>query len=122
MPARASPRSSRSARRGSRCGRAPTCRRSIPGGGRARPRPRPTDPGRVTFAWAAAAGVIAAASFIMGLAGFGIAPVAMAFLPYLMSTVDAIVLLTIYATVFSVVLLAQLRRDVVPRTIVDLLI
>jgi len=76
----------------------------------------------VTFEWAAAAGVIAVASFVMGLAGFGIALVAMAFLPYLMSTVDAIVLLTIYATVFSVVLLVQLRRDVVPRAILDLLI
>jgi len=76
----------------------------------------------VTFAWAAAAGVIAAASFVMGLAGFGIALVAMAFLPYLMSTADAIVLLTIYAAIFSLVLLIQLRRDVVPRAIFDLLI
>ena len=54
----------------------------------------------MTLAWAAAAGVIAAASFVMGLAGFGIALVALAFLPYLMSTSDAIVLLTIYATLF----------------------
>ena len=76
----------------------------------------------MTFAWAAAAGVIAAASFVMGLAGFGIALVAMAFLPYLMSTADAIVLLTIYAAIFSLVLLIQLRRDVVPRAIFDLLI
>ncbi len=76
----------------------------------------------MTFAWTAAAGVIAAASFVMGLAGFGIALVAMAFLPYLMSTVDAIVLLTIYAELFSLVLLVQLRRDVVPRAILDLLI
>ena len=56
----------------------------------------------------------------MGLAGFGIALVAMAFLPYLMSTADAIVLLTIYAELFSIVLLVQLRRDVVPRALVDL--
>jgi uncharacterized protein len=76
----------------------------------------------VTFEWAAAAGVIAAASFVMGLAGFGIALVAMALLPYLMSTVDAIVLLTIYAELFSLVLLVQLRRDVVPRAILDLLL
>jgi uncharacterized protein len=39
-----------------------------------------------------------------------------------MSTADAIVLLTIYAELFSLVLLVQLRRDVVPRAIVDLLI
>jgi len=76
----------------------------------------------VTLAWAATAGVIAAASFVMGLAGFGIALVAMAFLPYLMSTADAIVLLTIYAELFSLVLLVQLRRDVAPRALLDLLI
>src|SRR5262249_3295250 len=58
----------------------------------------------------------------MGLAGFGIALGAMAFLPYLMSTADAIVLLTIYAELFSLVLLIQLRRDVVPRAMVDLLL
>jgi len=76
----------------------------------------------VTLAWAAAAGVIAAASFVMGLAGFGIALVALAFLPYLMASADAIVLLTIYAAVFSLAMLIQLRRDVEPRALLDLLI
>jgi hypothetical protein len=76
----------------------------------------------VTLAWAAAAGVIAAASFVMGLAGFGIALVALAFLPYLMAPVNAIVLLTIYAAAFSLAMLAQLRRDVEPRAIVELFI
>ena len=76
----------------------------------------------MTLAWAAAAGVIAAASFVMGLAGFGIALVALAFLPYLMSASDAIVLLTIYAALFSLAMLVQLRRDVVPRAILDLLV
>ena len=76
----------------------------------------------MTLAWAAAAGVIAAASFVMGLAGFGIALVALAFLPYLMSTPDAIVLLTIYAALFSLAMLVQLRRDVVARAILDLLV
>ncbi|MBI2156082.1 MAG: TSUP family transporter [Candidatus Rokubacteria bacterium] len=76
---------------------------------------------RMTFAWAAGAGVIAAASFVMGLAGFGIALVALAFLPYLMAPADAIVILTIYALVFAAVLLVQLRRDVEPRAIAALL-
>ena len=76
----------------------------------------------MTLEWAAAAGVIAAASFVMGLAGFGIALVALAFLPYLMSASDAIVLLTIYAALFSLAMLVQLRRDVVPRAILDLLV
>ncbi|HEU4371086.1 MAG TPA: sulfite exporter TauE/SafE family protein, partial [Methylomirabilota bacterium] len=51
-----------------------------------------------------------------------IALVAMAFLPYLMSPVTAIVLLTIYAFVFSLVALVQLWRDVTPRALLDLLI
>ena len=76
----------------------------------------------MTLAWAAAAAVIAASSFVMGLAGFGIALVAMAFLPYLMSAADAIVLLTIYATVMSLVLLIQLRESVEPRALLDLVI
>jgi uncharacterized protein len=76
----------------------------------------------VTLAWAAAAGVIAAASFVMGLAGFGIALVALAFLPYLMAPADAIVLLTIYAAAFSLAMLVQLRGDVELRAIADLLV
>jgi Flp pilus assembly protein TadB len=49
----------------------------------------------MTLAWAAGALVIFLASFVMGLTGFGIALVAMAFLPWLMSPVTAIVLLTL---------------------------
>ena len=74
----------------------------------------------VTAAWAAGALVVFVASFVMGLTGFGIALVAMAFLPYLMAPADAIVLLTIYAFVFSVVVVVQLRRDVTPRALLDL--
>lgn len=76
----------------------------------------------MTLAWAAAALVIFLASFVMGLTGFGIALVAMAFLPWLMSPVTAIVLLTIYAFVFSIVVVLQLRRDLTPRALVDLLL
>ncbi len=76
----------------------------------------------MTLAWIATALVIGAASFVMGLAGFGIALVALAFLPHLMAPADAIVLLTIYAAVFSLAMLVQLRRDVEPRAVVDLLI
>jgi uncharacterized membrane protein YfcA len=76
----------------------------------------------VTLAWTAAAVVIAAASFVMGLAGFGIALIALAFLPYLMSASDAIILLTIYAALMSLGMLVQLRRDVEPRAIFDLIV
>jgi uncharacterized membrane protein YfcA len=77
---------------------------------------------RVTLAWLAAAGVIFAASFVMGLAGFGIALVALAFLPFLMSPVTAIVLTTVYAFVFALVIVVPLRRDVALDRITALLV
>jgi uncharacterized membrane protein YfcA len=46
----------------------------------------------------------------------------MAFLPWLMSPVTAIVLLTIYAWFFSLVVVLQLRRHLTPRKLVDLMI
>lgn len=76
----------------------------------------------MTLAWAASALVFFLASFVMGLAGFGIALVAMAFLPWLMSPVTAIVVLTIYALVFSIVVVAQLWQHLTPRALVDLFI
>jgi uncharacterized membrane protein YfcA len=75
----------------------------------------------MSLAWLAGACIVGAASFVMGLAGFGIALVALAFLPYLMAPADAIVILTIYALVFAAALLVQLRRDVEPRAIAALL-
>ena len=76
----------------------------------------------MTLAWIAGACVVAVASFVMGLAGFGIALVSMAFLPYLMSPVTAVVLMTIYALVFAVAVVVQLRRDVKPVALIDLLV
>src|SRR5262245_54913683 len=70
--------------------------------------------------WVGGAVVIFLASFVMGLTGFGIALVAMAFLPWLMSPVTAIVVLTIYAFVFCLVVVVQLRHDLAPRTLIDL--
>jgi hypothetical protein len=63
--------------------------------------------------WAGGAVVIAAASFVFGLAGFGIGLVALAFLPFLMSPVAAVVLMTLYALVFALPLFWPLRRDFV---------
>jgi uncharacterized membrane protein YfcA len=76
----------------------------------------------VTLAWVAGALVIFLASFVMGLTGFGIALVAMAFLPYLMSPVTAIVVLTIYTVLFALVVVVRLRRDLTPRALLALLI
>src|SRR5205814_1272017 len=44
------------------------------------------------LAWAAGALIILGASFVMGLAGFGIGLVSLAFLPYLMAPAEAVVL------------------------------
>ena len=64
----------------------------------------------LSLTWLVGALVIAAACFVQGLAGFGIGLVSLAFLPLLMSPADAIVLITLYATVFTVVIFLPLRR------------
>jgi uncharacterized protein len=74
----------------------------------------------ISLVWVASALVVFLASFVMGLTGFGIALVAMAFLPYLMEPAAAIVLLTIYALVFSAIVVVQLHRDLTPRALGDL--
>ena len=76
----------------------------------------------MSLAWIAGACVVAVASFVMGLAGFGIALVSLAFLPYVMSPVDAIVLMTIYAFVFAVAVVVQLRRDVEREALTNLFV
>lgn len=65
----------------------------------------------MSLAWAVGAVVIAAAAFVQGLAGFGIGLVSLAFLPFLMSPQQAVVLITLFATVFIVVIFVPLRRD-----------
>ena len=65
----------------------------------------------MSLAWAVGALVIAAASFVQGLAGFGIGLVSLAFLPFLMSPQQAVVLITLFATAFIVVIFVPLRRD-----------
>jgi len=72
--------------------------------------------------WALGALVITAASFVQGLAGFGIGLVGLAFLPYVMSPATAIVLLTLYAAPFALGLFIQLRDDFRFSGIRDLLI
>ena len=65
----------------------------------------------MSLAWAVGAIVIAAASFVQGLAGFGIGLVSLAFLPFLMEPATAVVLMTVYTVVFTVVIFFPLRRD-----------
>ena len=65
----------------------------------------------MSFAWLAGAVVVAVACFVQGLAGFGIGLVSLAFLPFLMSPQQAVVLITLYAAVFILIIFVPLRRD-----------
>ena len=76
----------------------------------------------LSLAWLVGAAVIAAACFVQGLAGFGIGLVSLAFLPLLMSPADAIVLMTLYATVFTVIIFLPLRRDFTLHGMVELVV
>jgi uncharacterized protein len=76
----------------------------------------------VILTWVAGACVIAVASFVLGLAGFGIGLVALAFLPFLMAPHTAIVLLTVYTIVFSAAMFVPLRRHFVPTGMPALLV
>jgi uncharacterized membrane protein YfcA len=76
----------------------------------------------LSLAWLLGAVVILAAHFVFGLAGFGVGLVAMAFLPFIMSPAQAIVLMTVYAMIFAVVLFVPLRRDVTPSAIAGLVV
>ena len=58
----------------------------------------------------------------MGLAGFGIGLVSLAFLPYIMAPAEAIVLMTLYAAVFALAIFLPVRRDFVPARVAGLLI
>lgn len=74
------------------------------------------------WTWVAGACVVVAASLVQGLAGFGIGLVALAFLPFLMSPGTAVVLMTIYALVFSAAMFVPLRRHFVAAGMTALII
>jgi uncharacterized membrane protein YfcA len=74
----------------------------------------------MTLAWLAGAVVVFGAHVVFGLAGFGVGLVAMAFLPFIMTPATAVVLMTVYAVIFAVVLFVPLRRDCDLRAIVGL--
>ena len=71
---------------------------------------------------ALAALVITGAFLVLGLAGFDNGLVALAFLPLVMSPVEAIVLLTIYTVLATVVIFVPLRADFDPAGLPALLI
>jgi uncharacterized membrane protein YfcA len=74
----------------------------------------------VSLAWLAGAVVVFASHLVYGVAGFGTGLVAMAFLPFLMRTSDAVVLMTVLTILFALVIFVPLRGDCTPRGIVGL--
>lgn len=76
----------------------------------------------MSVTWILGAVVILAAHVVFGLAGFGVGLVAMAFLPFIMAPSTAIVLMTVYAVIFAVVLFVPLRHHFMPRAIAGLLV
>ena len=76
----------------------------------------------MTLDWAACALIMAAASLVLGLAGFGNALVAMAFLPYFMPPATAIAVLTIYTIVFAIAIFVPVRHHLSPRGVAYLLV
>ena len=74
------------------------------------------------LAWALGALIIMGASFVMGLAGFGIGLVSLALLPYVMSPADAIVLMTLYAAAFALAIFVPVRRDFTSGRVGDLVL
>ena len=76
----------------------------------------------MTLTWLAGAAIVLLACFVQGLAGFGIGLVSLAFLPFLMSPAHAIVLITLYAAVFTVVIFMPLRRDFTLHGMVELMV
>jgi uncharacterized membrane protein YfcA len=72
--------------------------------------------------WLAGAIVVFAAHVVFGVAGFGTGLVAMAFLPFIMTASQAVVLMTVLTIVFAVVLFIPLRADFSVRAITGLTI
>jgi uncharacterized protein len=67
----------------------------------------------VSLAWVAGAGILALASFVFGLAGFGLGLVALSLLPFLLPPTRAVPLISVYSAAFALAMSIQLRRDIV---------
>ena len=70
--------------------------------------------------WLAGALVVFAAHVVFGVAGFGTGLVAMAFLPFIMTPAQAVVLMTVLTIIFAVVLFVPLRTEFSARAIAGL--
>jgi uncharacterized membrane protein YfcA len=74
----------------------------------------------VSLTWLAGAAAVFAAHVVFGVTGFGTGLVAMAFLPFIMTPSQAVVLMTVLTIIFAVVIWVPLRADFAPRGLVGL--
>jgi hypothetical protein len=74
----------------------------------------------VSFTWVVGACILAVASFVFGLTGFGIGLVAFSLLPFFVPLATVVPLITLYTAVFARVMTIQLRRDVIFPQLVSL--
>jgi uncharacterized membrane protein YfcA len=76
----------------------------------------------VSVTWIAGAGIVAVASFVFGLTGFGISLVSVSLLPFFLPPATVVPLITLYGAAFALVMTIQLWRDVMFSQLVFLLI
>ena len=75
----------------------------------------------MSFTWVVGACILAVASFVFGLTGFGIGLVSLALLPFFVPPATVVPLITLYGAAFALVMTIQLRRDVMFPQLVSLL-
>jgi uncharacterized membrane protein YfcA len=68
------------------------------------------------------AGILATASFVYGLTGFGIGLVALSLLPFLIPPATVVPLIIVYGAVFALTMTIQLRREIVLSCLAELLL
>jgi uncharacterized protein len=76
----------------------------------------------VYLTWMAGACVLAMASFVYGLTGFGIGLVALALLPFFIPPATVVPLVIVYGAAFALTMTIQLRREVALSHVADLLL
>ena len=76
----------------------------------------------MSFTWVVGAGIVAVASFVFGLTGFGISLVSLSLLPFFVPLATVVPLITLYGAAFALVMTIQLWRDVMFSQLVFLLI
>jgi uncharacterized protein len=76
----------------------------------------------VSFTWVVGACILAVASFVFGLTGFGIGLVSLSLLPFFVPPTTVVPLIMLYGAAFALVMTIQLRRDVMFPQLVSLLI